>query len=127
MLTGYSLYEYDSSGKPVRTDFYEPDGALRHYTICLLYTSTYTVKKGDIWPTICTNFCGDNAQRYKLMKVNKNVKLADGEVITLPEKLGKDTLIPAAVANEGETLYLSLIHIFLQGRLIAADDSPESF
>ena len=33
MLTGYSLYEYDSSGKPVRTDFYEPDGALRHYTI----------------------------------------------------------------------------------------------
>ena len=66
---------------------------------------TYTVKKGDIWPTICTNFCGDNAQRYKLMKVNKNVKLADGEVITLPEKLGKDTLIPAAVANEGETLY----------------------
>lgn len=64
-----------------------------------------TVKKGDTWPTICTNFCGDNAQRYKLMKVNKNVKLAAGEVITLPEKLGKDTLIPAAVANEGEPLY----------------------
>ena len=28
-LIGYSLYEYDSSGKPVQgTDFYEPDGAL---------------------------------------------------------------------------------------------------
>lgn len=66
---------------------------------------TYTVKKGDTWSTICTNFYGDNAQRYKLMKANKNVKLAAGAVITLPEKLGNDTLIPAAVANEGETLY----------------------
>lgn len=65
----------------------------------------YTVKKGDTWSTICTNFYGDNAQRYNLMKANKNVKLAAGAVITLPEKLGNDTLLPAAVANEGETLY----------------------
>ena len=31
--------------------------------------------------------------------------LAAGAVITLLKKLGDDTLIPAAVANEGETLY----------------------
>lgn len=32
--------------------------------------------------------------------------LAAGAVITLLKKLGDDTLIPAAVANEGETLYI---------------------
>lgn len=66
---------------------------------------TYTVKKGDTWSTICTNFYGTNAQRYDLMKANKGVKLAAGAVITLPEKLGSAALIAAPVAGEGETLY----------------------
>ena len=66
---------------------------------------TYTVKKGDTWSSICTNFYGTNAQRYALMKANKNVKLKEGAVIALPEKLGKDTLIPAPAAGAGEKLY----------------------
>lgn len=66
---------------------------------------TYTVKKWDTWSTICTNFYGNNAQRYALMKANKSVKLTEGTIITLPEKLGKDTLIPAPVCAEGEKLY----------------------
>ena len=66
---------------------------------------TYTVKRGDTWGSICTNFYGTNAQRYALMNANKNVKLKEGTVITLPEKLGKDTLIPAPAAAEGEKLY----------------------
>ena len=66
---------------------------------------TYTVKKGDTWSSICTNFYGTNAQRYALQKANKNVKLKEGAVITLPEKLGKDTLIPAPAAGAGEKLY----------------------
>ena len=66
---------------------------------------TYTVKRGDTWGSICTNFYGTNAQRYALQNANKNVKLKEGTVITLPEKLGKDTLIPAPAAAEGEKLY----------------------
>ena len=66
---------------------------------------TYTVKKGDSCSSICTNFYGTNAQRYALMRVNKNIKLNEGAVLTLPEKLGKDTLLPAATAGEGEKLY----------------------
>ncbi|MEY8403360.1 LysM peptidoglycan-binding domain-containing protein [Oscillospiraceae bacterium 44-34] len=66
---------------------------------------TYTVKKGDSWSSICTNFYGTNAQRYELIKANKNAALKEGAVITLPEKLGKDTLIPAPTAGEGEKLY----------------------
>ncbi|MEY8402108.1 LysM peptidoglycan-binding domain-containing protein [Oscillospiraceae bacterium 44-34] len=66
---------------------------------------TYTVKRGDTWSSICTNFYGTNAQRYALQNANKNVKLKEGTVITLPEKLGKDTLIPAPAAAEGEKLY----------------------
>lgn len=66
---------------------------------------SYTVKKGDTWSTICTNFYGTNAQRYALMKANKSVKLVEGTVITLPEKLGKDVLIAAPVCGEGEKLY----------------------
>lgn len=66
---------------------------------------SYTVKKGDTWSSICTNFYGDNAQRYALQKANKGVKLKEGAVITLPEKLGKAALIPAPVAGEGEKLY----------------------
>lgn len=66
---------------------------------------TYTVKKGDTWSTICTNFYGNNAQRYALMKANDSVKLTAGTVITLPETLGKAVLIPAPVAGEGESLY----------------------
>jgi len=66
---------------------------------------SYTVKKGDTWSSICTNFYGDNAQRYNLMKANKNVKLKAGTVITLPEKLGKYVLIPAPAAADGEKLY----------------------
>lgn len=67
--------------------------------------STYTVKKGDTWSSICTNFYGTNAQRYTLMKANKGVSLKEGAVITLPEKLGKDTLIPAPTPAAGEKLY----------------------
>lgn len=66
---------------------------------------TYTVKKGDTWSTICTNFYGTNAQRYDLMKANKGVKLTEGAVITLPGKLGGAALIAAPVAGAGETLY----------------------
>ena len=66
---------------------------------------TYTVKKGDTWSSICTNFYGTNAQRYTLMKANKGVSLKEGAVITLPEKLGKDTLIPAPTPAAGEKLY----------------------
>lgn len=66
---------------------------------------SYTVKKGDTWSTICTNFYGTNAQRYALQKANKGVALKEGAVITLPEKLGKDTLIPAPAAGTGEKLY----------------------
>jgi|InofroStandDraft_1065614.scaffolds.fasta_scaffold10551_9 nucleoid-associated protein YgaU len=66
---------------------------------------SYTVKKGDTWSTICTNFYGTNAQRYALQKANKGVALKEGTVITLPEKLGKDTLISAPVAGAGEKLY----------------------
>ena len=66
---------------------------------------TYTVKKGDTWSSICTNFYGTNAQRYALQKANKGVALKEGAVITLPEKLGKDTLIPAPAAAAGEKLY----------------------
>ncbi|MBU5625904.1 LysM peptidoglycan-binding domain-containing protein [Oscillibacter sp. MSJ-2] len=65
----------------------------------------YTVKKGDTWGSICTNFYGDNAQRYALQKANKFVKLDAGKSIVLPEKLGKAVLIAAPVAGEGETLY----------------------
>lgn len=66
---------------------------------------SYTVKKGDTWSSICTNFYGDNSQRYALMKANKKVKLAEGAVITLPEKLGKAVLLPAPAAGNGEKLY----------------------
>ncbi len=66
---------------------------------------SYTAKKGDTWSGICTNFYGDNAQRYALMKANKGVKLKEGAVVTLPEKLGKTARIPAPVAGEGEKLY----------------------
>jgi LysM repeat protein len=66
---------------------------------------SYTVKKGDTWSTICTNFYGTNAQRYALQKANKGVALKEGAVITLPEKLGKDPLIPAPAAGAGEKLY----------------------
>lgn len=66
---------------------------------------SYTVKKGDTWSTICTNFYGTNAQRYALQKANKSVALKEGTVITLPEKLGKDTLISAPVAGASEKLY----------------------
>ena len=66
---------------------------------------SYTVKKGDTWSNICINFYGTNAQRYELIKANKNAALKEGAVITLPEKLGKDTLIPAPTAGEGEKLY----------------------
>ena len=66
---------------------------------------SYTAKKGDTWSSICTNYYGTNAQRYALMKANKGVTLKEGAVITLPEKLGKDTLIPAPVVAAGEKLY----------------------
>lgn len=66
---------------------------------------SYTVKKGDTWSVICTNFYGDNAQRYALQKANKGIKLKEGAVITLPEKLGKAALIPAPAAAAGEKLY----------------------
>lgn len=66
---------------------------------------TYTAKKGDTWSIICTNFYGTNAQRYALKKANAGVTLKEGAVITLPEKLGKDTLIAAPVCAEGEKLY----------------------
>lgn len=66
---------------------------------------SYTVKKGDTWGSICTNFYGTNAQRNALMKANKSVKLTAGAVITLPEKLGRDKLIAAPAAGEGEKLY----------------------
>ncbi|MEY8402784.1 LysM peptidoglycan-binding domain-containing protein [Oscillospiraceae bacterium 44-34] len=66
---------------------------------------SYTVKKGDSWSSICTNFYGTNAQRYELMKANKNTALKEGTVITLPEKLGKAILLPAPAAAEGEKLY----------------------
>ena len=68
-------------------------------------SGSYTVKKGDTWSSICTNFYGTNAQRYALQKANKGVTLKEGAVITLPEKLGKDTLIPAPVVAAGEKLY----------------------
>ena len=63
------------------------------------------MKKGDSWSSICTNFYGTNAQRYELMKANKNTALKEGTVITLPEKLGKAILLPAPAAAEGEKLY----------------------
>ena len=66
---------------------------------------SYTVKKGDSWSSVCTNFYGTNAQRYELMKANKNTALKEGMVITLPEKLGKAVLLPAPAAAEGERLY----------------------
>ena len=66
---------------------------------------TYTVKKGDTWSSICINFYGSNGQRGALQKANKGVTLKEGAVITLPEKLGKDTLISAPVAGTGEKLY----------------------
>ncbi len=66
---------------------------------------SYTAKKGDTWSSICTNFYGDNAQRYELTKANKDVKLKEGAVVTLPEKLGNVALIAAPVAGEGEALY----------------------
>ena len=66
---------------------------------------SYTVKKGDSWSSICTNFYGTNAQRYELIKANKNAALKEGTVITLPEKLGKAILLPAPAAAEGEKLY----------------------
>lgn len=81
---------------------------------------TYTVKKGDTWSSICINFYGTNAQRYALMKANKNVKLKEGAVITLPEKLGKDTLIPAPAAGAGEKLYTVKAGDTL-GRIAAAE------
>ena len=68
-------------------------------------SGSYTVKKGDTWSSICTNFYGTNAQRYALMKANKGVTLKEGAVITLPEKLGRDTLIPVPAAAAGEKLY----------------------
>ena len=49
-----------------------------------------------------TNFYGTNAQRYALQKANKGVALKEGAVITLPEKLGKDTLI---LSHIGEIPY----------------------
>ena len=81
---------------------------------------SYTVKKGDTWSSICTNFYGTNAQRYELMKANKNVKLKEGAVITLPEKLGKDTLIPAPVVAAGEKLYTVKLGDTL-GKIAAAE------
>ena len=63
------------------------------------------MKKGDSWSSICTNFYGTNAQRYELIKANKNAALKEGTVITLPEKLGKAILLPAPAAAEGEKLY----------------------
>lgn len=81
---------------------------------------TYTVKKGDTWSSICTNFYGTNAQRYALQKANKGVALKEGAVITLPEKLGKDTLIPAPAAAAGEKLYTVKAGDTL-GRIAAAE------
>ena len=66
---------------------------------------SYTVKKGDTWSNICINFYGTNAQRYALQKANKGVALKEGTVIILPEKMGKDSLIPAPAAGAGEKLY----------------------
>lgn len=72
---------------------------------------TYTVKQGDTLGKITANFYGSNAQRHALQKANAEAfkatkgKLVPGMVLVLPEKLGKDTLIPAPVAGEGETLY----------------------
>lgn len=66
---------------------------------------SYTVQEGDTWHSICVNFYGTNTQRYELMKANKDIKLKAGAVITLPEKLGKDTQIPAPAAAAGEKLY----------------------
>ena len=81
---------------------------------------TYTVKKGDTWSSICINFYGTNAQRYALQKANKGVTLKEGAVITLPEKLGKDTLLPAPAAAEGEKLYTVKLGDTL-GRIAAAE------
>ena len=66
---------------------------------------TYTVKAGDSWSSICTNFYGSNAQRTALQKANKGVKFQAGAVITLPEKLGNAARIPAPTAGAGEKLY----------------------
>ena len=66
---------------------------------------TYTVKPGDTWSSICTNFYGSNAQRTALQKANKGVKFQAGAVITLPEKLGNAARIPAPTAGAGEKLY----------------------
>lgn len=63
------------------------------------------MQEGDTWHSICVNFYGTNTQRYELMKANKDIKLKAGAVITLPEKLGKDTQIPAPAAAAGEKLY----------------------
>ena len=81
---------------------------------------SYTVKKGDTWSSICTNFYGNNGQRYALMNANKNMKLKEGAVITLPEKLGRDTLIPAPVVAAGEKLYTVKAGDTL-GRIAAAE------
>lgn len=81
---------------------------------------SYTAKKGDTWSSICTNFYGNNAQRYNLMNANKGVALKEGAVITLPAKLGKDALIPAPAAAEGEKLY-TVVRGDTLGKIAAAE------
>lgn len=81
---------------------------------------SYTARKGDTWSSICINFYGSNAQRYNLMNANKGVALKEGAVITLPAKLGKDVLIPAPAAGEGEKLY-TVVRGDTLGRIAAAE------
>lgn len=81
---------------------------------------SYTARKGDTWSSICINFYGSNAQRYNLMNANKGVALKEGAVITLPAKLGKDVLIPAPAAAEGEKLY-TVVRGDTLGRIAAAE------
>lgn len=66
---------------------------------------TYTVKKGETLSDITTNFYGNNAQRYKLLKANGGKWKGAGQVLVLPAKLGKTARIPAPVCAEGEKLY----------------------
>lgn len=74
-------------------------------------TVDYTVKAGDTLGKISANFYGTNAQRNALYQFNAEAfkatkgKLVPDMVLKIPEKLGKDTMLPRPVAGEGETLY----------------------
>lgn len=66
---------------------------------------TYTAKKYDTWGQLALNNYGTYAVWSQLMRANGNKTVKEGMTVTLPEKVGSHSLLPAQVLAEGETLY----------------------